>query len=275
MTSTIQIAKYGTIDDLLFRGKNKSYGAYQLRQEYEHRLRRAFFLFMATLTSIAVIVPVYNLLMGNLIIVDNGSSPKGTVYNANELTDIKIEEPKIEIPKTAQDLNSVALLPPKIVDEVPQVDMNSTEEVLNSEAVISNENHLGSDILKPTAEPIIVAPVSPGGSQNIPYDPNVAFDIVTDFPEFPGDIQDYMANRIDFPGFEKDLGITSGLVVVGFVVNEDGSLSNVHLEKEDRENFNNLALRAIKSMPKWKPGMNNGHKVKVNISLPISFKIDD
>ena len=183
MTSTIQIAKYGTIDDLLFRGRNKSYGAYQLRQEYEHRLRRAFFLFMAALSSIAIIVPAYNALMGNFIIVDEGSHPLGSVYNPSELTDIKIEEPKVEVSKVAQDVNSIALLPPRIVDEVSNQDVNSTEELLNTDAPISNVNNVGSDALKPSAEPLFVGEVvSPRGSA-ADFDPNQIFDIVENDPD--------------------------------------------------------------------------------------------
>ena len=95
MTSTIQIAKYGTIDDLLFRGRNKSYGAYQLRQEYEHRLRRAFFLFMAALSSIAIIVPAYNYLSGNYIHVDDGPIFDGGVYDPTILTALPDDLPKL------------------------------------------------------------------------------------------------------------------------------------------------------------------------------------
>lgn len=275
MTSTIQIAKYGTIDDLLFRGKNKSYGAYQLRQEYEHRLRRAFFLFMASLTSISVIVPVYNALMGNFIIVDEGSNPIGPVYNPNEFTEFEIEKPKVEIPKAAQDVKSIISVQPDIVANAPTADNKTTMDILDSDAAISSIDNQGTDIPKPSADPIVVAHISSQSSPLTVSDPNIVFDIVEEEPRFPGDLNKFLIPRMEFPPICQELGYTKEIVVVGFVVNEDGRISNIHLEKAGHESFNEQALKAVRSMPKWIPGSNNGHNVKVNMSIPFNFVLDE
>ena len=96
MTSIIQIAQLGSLDDLLFRGKNKAYGAYQLRKEYEHRLRRAFTLFFTVLTSIVIIVPAYQKFMGNYIHVDGGVIDDVPIYNPTTPMDMDTEKSKVE-----------------------------------------------------------------------------------------------------------------------------------------------------------------------------------
>ena len=273
MTSTIQIAQWGSLDDLLFRGKNKAYGAYQLRKEYEHRLRRAFLLFFTILTSIVFIVPAYQKFMGNYINVVYCPIDDGVIYDQTVLTDIAIEKPKTEISTSAQDVNSIISVPPVIKDFVPNQDQNTTQDILVSDASIAAVYNDGSSLGAISPDPVVIGQTSLGSALGDP-DPNTIYDIVTDEPQFPGDLQDYLGRKAAFPEFEKDMGITTGKVVVGFVVNEDGSLSNIHLELSDRENFNIQALRAIQSMPKWKPGSNYGHKVKVNVSIPFNFGLD-
>jgi len=269
MTTTIQIASYGTIDDLLFRGKNKAYGAYQLRKEYEHRLRRAVFLFFVSLTSVSFIILGYQKMVGNYIYFTDGTLLDGGVYTPTEFTEIKIEQPKQDIPVAAQDVKSIISTTPVIVKDVPPVDINSTEDLLRSDALISYQDNSGTTALTPSADPIIVGKVDePVGNV---YDPNQVFDIVTNDPEFPGDLPKFLGDHAKFPTVCEQLGYAKGLVIVGFVVNEDGRISNIHLEKADHESFNEQALKAVKAMPKWIPGSNNGHKVKVNMSIPFNF----
>lgn len=273
MTSIIQIAQLGSLDDLLFRGKNKAYGAYQLRKEYEHRLRRAFMLFFTVLTSIVIIVPAYQKFMGNYIHVDGGVIDDGPIYNPTTPMDMDTEKSKVEQTPVLQDVKSDQFVEPEIVESVPEQDSKTTDEIIKGDGVIAANNNDGPVSTIPSSSTLLSGGLSEGSALADP-DPSTIYDIVTDEPKFPGDLQDYLGRKAAFPEFEKDMGITKGQVVVGFVVNEDGSLSNIHLELSDRENFNIQALRAIQSMPRWKPGSNNGHKVKVNVSVPFNFVLD-
>lgn len=271
MTSTIQIAKFGTIDDLLFRGRNKSYGAYQLRQEYEHRLRRAFFLFMTCLTSIAVMVPAYNYLSGNYIDVYNGPIIGGVIHDPTVLTSIPDELPKPEVKPNTVDLKSTMDVPPVIVDNPPAQNLKTRNDIIKDDGVISNMDNDGDIITTPSSDPIIVSSVPSAGSQTTDLDPSVIHDFVEVEPQFLGDLPKFLGDRARFPEFESSQGIEKGYVVVGFVVNEDGSVSNIKLLIADRENFNSQALKAVGAMPKWKPGSNNGHPVKVRMEIPFNF----
>ncbi len=273
MTTTIQITQRGSLDDLLFRAKNKAYGAYQLRKEYEHRLRRAFLLFFTVLTSIVILFPAYQKFMGNYIHVDGGVIDDGHIYNPTTPMDIDIEKSKVEQTPDLQDIKLDQFVEPEIVESVPEQDSKTTDEIIKSDGVIAADNYDGPVSTIPSSSPLAAGDPSEG-SALAALDPNTIYDIVTDEPQFLGDLQDYLGRKAAFPEFEKDMGITKGQVVVGFVVNEDGSLSNIHLELPDRENFNIQALRAIQSMPKWKPGSNYRHKVKVNVSIPFNFVLD-
>ena len=273
MTSIIQIAQLGSLDDLLFRGKNKAYGAYQLRKEYEHRLRRAFLLFFTALTSLVIIVPAYQKFMGNYIHVDGSVIDDGHIYNPTTPMDIDTEKSKVEQTLELHDVKLDQFVEPEIVESVPEQDSKIIDEIIKNDGLIAANNNDGPVSTIPNSRPLAEGNPSEGSALADP-DPNTIYDIVTDEPQFLGDLQDYLGRKAAFPEFEKDMGITKGQVVVGFVVNEDGSLSNIHLELPDRENFNIQALRAIQSMPKWKPGSNYGHKVKVNISIPFNFVLD-
>ena len=271
MTSTIQIAKYGTIDDLLFRGRNKSYGAYQLRQEYEHRLRRAFFLFMAALSSIAIIVPAYNYLSGNYIDVQNGPIIGGVIHDPTVLTAIPKELPKTEVKPNTLDVKSTMDVPPVIVDNPPKHDLKTRDDIIKDDGIISNIDNDGTDVITPSADPVVVGQVISTGSPDALFDPCIIHEFAEVEPQFSGDLSKFLGDKAKFPEFESSQGVEKGYVLVGFVVNEDGTISDIKLLKADRENFNNQALKAVRAMPKWKPGSNDGHNVKVRLEIPFNF----
>lgn len=102
------------------------------------------------------------------------------------------------------------------------------------------------------------------------------FLVVEDTPEFPGgeaQIFKYLSDNIEYPTMERDNGI-QGLVVVSFVVEKDGSITNVKVLKGVTPNINAEAERVVKKMPRWKPGRQRGKPVRVAINLPIRFTLN-
>lgn len=104
------------------------------------------------------------------------------------------------------------------------------------------------------------------------------FTLVEEIPEFPGGNDSmivFLKRNLRYPPMEKDAGI-SGTVYVGFVVDKDGSLVDIHMEKENRNapGFSKEAIRVVKLMPKWKPGKMHGRPVKVKMILPIRFILE-
>ena len=100
-------------------------------------------------------------------------------------------------------------------------------------------------------------------------------DIVTfaeQMPEFNGDLYKYLSKNIIYPASARELGL-SGKVIAAFVVEKDGSISNIEVIRKAGNDFDNEAIRVIKSMPAWKPGKQNGKPVRVKFTLPITFAL--
>jgi TonB family protein len=94
-------------------------------------------------------------------------------------------------------------------------------------------------------------------------------------PEFPGGLDafyKYINRSIHYPEAARRHG-TQGRVIVSFVVQTDGSLTDIKVARGIGDGCDEVALQIIKSSPKWKPGMQNGVPVRVNYSVPITFSL--
>ena len=103
------------------------------------------------------------------------------------------------------------------------------------------------------------------------------YQIVEVMPEFPGGVDkmmDYLSKSIKYPEAAKEKGI-SGRVFLSFVIEKDGAVSDVKVAKGIGKECDDEAVRVVKSMPKWKPGMQKGKPVRVSYMLPIFFKLDE
>ena len=94
-------------------------------------------------------------------------------------------------------------------------------------------------------------------------------------PEYPGGEQammKFVASNVKYPQAAIDKNI-SGRVLVGFVIEKDGSITDVKVVKGIGGGCDEEAVRVVKSMPKWKPGKEKGKAVRVSYMLPITFKL--
>ena len=106
---------------------------------------------------------------------------------------------------------------------------------------------------------------------------DTVYQIVEQMPQYTGGeeaMMKYVAENIKYPQEAKDKNI-SGRVFIGFVIEKDGSVSNVKVVRGIGGGCDEEAVRVIKEMPKWKPGMQKGKPVRVNYMMPIFFKLDD
>jgi len=123
---------------------------------------------------------------------------------------------------------------------------------------------------QPPSEPDVIPEPEPV------YNDSTIFMIVESFPQFPGgevELLKYIRNTIKHPGGS---GESADTLIVNFIVEKDGNISNVKLVRAmpgpDGNIFDAEALRIVKSMPKWQPGMQNGKPVRVSYNLPIRFE---
>ena len=101
------------------------------------------------------------------------------------------------------------------------------------------------------------------------------YDAVEQMPEFPGGMPamiEYLRANVKYPkdAIKQNVG---GRVMVMFVVEPDGRLSNVSVARKVFPSLDAEAVRVVKSMPKWKPGKEKGRAVRVNFTLPVVFSI--
>lgn len=266
-------SKYLSADflDILFEGRNKEYGAYELRKRYERRLRNALIG-----TAIACL-----LLFGS-IVLSNYLSKEAALNEKPVPKDVKLEN--VEIPENTPPppppppapepprlKPQVQYTPPKVVkdEEVKPEEQPPDLDKIQDKA-ISTKNLAGD----PNGiDPGLVADKGAGVVQAAPQE-NKVFTFVEQMPSFPGGdeaLMKYLHDHIRYPAVARENGI-QGTVVVQFIVSPDGSISNVKtvgaakgggLEEE--------AVRVVKGMPKWKPGRQNGRPVTVQFSLPVRF----
>ena len=103
-----------------------------------------------------------------------------------------------------------------------------------------------------------------------------AFDVVEQMPEFPGgsiELMKFLSENIKYPEAASKAG-TQGRVVAQFIVEADGSISNVKVLKNVSDEIDAEAVRVIKAMPKWKPGMQKGQPVRVKYTIPVTFRLN-
>ena len=108
-------------------------------------------------------------------------------------------------------------------------------------------------------------------------DNDTVYNIVEQMPEFPGKekaMMEFVTHNIHYPEEAKEKGI-EGRVFVGFVVEKDGSINEVKVLKGIGHGCDEEAVRVVKSMPKWKPGMQKGKPVRVHYQMPFFFKLSD
>ena len=106
-------------------------------------------------------------------------------------------------------------------------------------------------------------------------DDSQVYNTVEEMPEYPGGnaaLNKFIIENIAYPKTAKESGL-QGAVYVSFIVDTDGSVTGVKVKKGIGGGCDEEAMRVVKMMPKWKPGTDNGKKVKVSFTLPIKFQL--
>jgi TonB family protein len=114
-------------------------------------------------------------------------------------------------------------------------------------------------------------------TDTVPDKNNKVFTSVEQVPEFPGGLTEFynfLSKTIRYPNESRKRGI-QGRVIIKFIVEKDGELTNFKIARGVEKEIDQEALRALKLSPKWKPGIQNGKTVRVAYAVPISFTLED
>ena len=106
-------------------------------------------------------------------------------------------------------------------------------------------------------------------------DANTIFTVVEQQPEFPGGeaaLMQFIKKNLKYPAFAAENGI-QGRVTLSFVVEKDGSVTDIQEMRSPSEDLTKEAKRVVSAMPKWKPGKQRGKPVRVKYVLPVTFRL--
>ena len=276
------MAKVDLIDnswvDLVFEGKNKEYGAYVLRKETGKRNVKAL---IWVLIGIAIIFAIAYANMAIQNAIKNSVSVETDVELSKlaQKKEAKVErkEPvKVEMEQKVVEKvkSSVKFTAPEIKkdDEVkPEDELKSQDDLQKTNTAIGAFDVKGNDeaegeVLK--AKEVVV-------DEKPKEEETKVFDVVEQMPQFPGGPQalfEYLSKNIKYPVVAEENGI-QGRVIVTFVVERDGSITDVRVAKSVDPSLDKEAQRVVRSMPHWIPGKQNGSAVRVKYTVPVTFRL--
>ena len=269
--------------EMVFAGKNKEYGAYQLRKGTSGR----------NIKSLLILVIAAALVGGFLawkVIEQKQAEEQQAYMEAMELAKLQQQakkeekkkepvkpkiEPKKEIPVARETQKFIAPVIKKdeLVKEENQV---KQMDKLDEKVAVGTENKEGvkdRTVEAVRSEIAVAAPPPPPAPK-----PEVAtkvFDVVEEMPSFPGGqgaLMQYLASNIKYPVVAQENGV-QGRVIVSFVVERDGSISDVKVARSVDPSLDREAQRVVKSMPRWSPGKQNGSTVRVKYTVPVVFRL--
>jgi protein TonB len=249
--------------ELVFDDRNKAYGAYDLRKHYDSTLLKALGF---------TVLPVVFLFLLSSFIMTRKAIPvpdKRTVVVLNAhppITKPPVTPPKPRVEQPVQH-RTVAFPPPVVaVDNVAK--NPPTIEALDK-STVSQTNSAGVDGGN------LDIPVTPAGSGATEDNTVHTINSIEVMPAFPGGETawaKFLQKNLHYPGAALDAGI-SGKVYISFVVEKDGHLSNITVDRTPGYGLDAEAIRVLKLVPPWKPGIQNGQAVRVRYSMPFNFQI--
>lgn len=274
--SRLNIFKKGWID-MVFEGRNKSYGAYQLRSENPKTTTRALVIGILLFGS-AVSAPLVTRYLSDKL----GAKKEEKLDKVIETALLPPPPPKDELlpppppPEPPKSINDqVKFPPPKVVDKklVRDEDPPTVKDLETADPGqknIKGDKEAGDiNIDKPSGE-------GPKGSDIVEENPNKVYMAVEVAPEFPGGMAGFNKYvQKNFRSPEVDEGVKVLRVIVGFVVEKDGSLTDIKVLRDPGYGMGKEAIRMLQNAPKWKPGVQNGRAVRVAYNLPITIQVGE
>lgn len=258
---TSQQISEGDFLDILFDNRNKEYGAYALRRQYETTMMKALAVAMSFFFVLLLLPPFFGSSQSSMD-RDDGYS----ITTANlPLLNPKVEPPKITPPKASQ-FKSADFQRIKLVDR-NVVPLTTQNNLLH--AIISNIT-IDAPAIKDWVEP---AKQPETGTARETQKPDLPKEIKPDRqPQFPGGMQAWAAflnTNLHAPQ-ELESG-ERRIVNIRFHVDEEGVVSNFQIVKSGGTVFDNEVIRVLKGMPRWVPALQGGKPLAVSFTQPVSF----
>ena len=269
--------------DLVFEGKNKEFGAYELRKNSDARHNKAMIVVVIFL-ALVFLIP----LLINTVLPKAEERPEDLTEQAmvdlSDATDEPEEEPEEELERYEEPepevlpeevLNTVKVTELAIVedDQVKAEDEIKTQDELAETTTAFGQSDFdqGTDdrnVVREHKDEIVV-------EDKTEVEENKVFTAVEQMPQFPGgeaELMKYISKNLKYPPVAMENNI-QGRVTIQFVVTKTGKIGEVKVARGKDPDLDKEAVRVVKSLPDFIPGKMNGQAVSVWYTLPINFKL--
>jgi protein TonB len=268
--------------ELVFENKNKVYGAYRLRQTSSKRHIAAFAITLLFVGSVVAIPSLISALKPDIAFVDGIDGDGHHTIAEFEEEKEKIEDiiPKEETMPKEEMRASIKYEAPMIVDDSQ---VNSENELKAVNDLLSDKDKIISSFENPDGSNSAGAPdpadvlknnkITNNGGTTKPKDPILTYvPIMPDFPGGKAELMKFLNSNIKYPTIALESGI-QGKVILSFVVEKDGSITDVKVARSLDPSCDKEAIRVVKMMPRWIPGKQNNQTVRVQFTLPVTYAI--
>lgn len=262
-----------SLDDIVFEGRNKSYGAFVLRQRADQHMTYAI---MTAVLFFLLVVSSPRIL--SWVRGEGPSLPAIEKVITINLDPTPVVQPVKPTPPPASRAtpppmrNQIQFVPPVVVsenEETPEeANVPTTDELQN--AVIGTETTEGP---ADGADPTLIIEASSGTEVVSQTEPDEPFTFVEQMPAFPGGTEAmyaFISRNMRYPAVARENNI-SGTVVLQFVISKEGEILQARVIRKIGGGCDEEALRVVNMMPRWKPGVHNGRNVPVTLTLPVKF----
>lgn len=264
--------------ELVFEGRNKEYGAYKLRKGTTKR--NIWSIIIVALASVLLYLglTLHRMVEANRQVENTQAVELSALEQKKKEAKVeKKEQIKVEPEKVVEKVKSSVKFTAPVIkkdNEVKEEDEIKLDEVEKSNKAVGaftveGNDEVGGEVLKAKEE--IAAPEPPKEK----VEENKVFDVVEQMPSFPGGmgaLMSWLSQNIKYPVIAAENGV-QGRVIVQFVVEKDGSITDVKVAKSVDPSLDKEAARVVSSMPKWTPGKQNGSAVRVKYTVPVTFKL--
>jgi protein TonB len=257
--------------DVVFSGRNKAYGAYELRKENPRNTNKALIIGVAAFVLLISFKTIINAIEGFIPKADEKVKVTEVVLPPPPVNEQqKPPPPPPEPPKPKIDQ---VRFPPPVVKPDNEVQEKDPPTVKELEVADPGQKDQKGD---PNADIRIDEPVGNSDvKQVVEENPNQIFTAVEQAPNFPGGdgaFGKYLQKNMRYPAIARENNV-QGRVVLTFVVERDGSLTDIKVLRSLGSGTDEEAVRVLKASPKWKPGIQNGRPVRVQYSIPVNFTL--
>lgn len=251
--------RYPSFDDIVFEGRNKEYGAYDLRKRYSRTM------------SISILVGIIVVLTAAIV----------PYIKAKNIAQIKARDANEIIAQMANDINQEEAAPPPPPPPPPPTEQQTVVKYVAPVVVDSvkpdEETRFmtADDVVETVVDAEVVEVIETVKEEIQEEAPQEVFVVVEEMPSFPGgdtELFRFIYDNIKYPELAKENNI-QGKVILRFCVTYRGKVDQVSVVRGVDPSLDEEAIRVIKMLPLWKPGKQGGKPVNVWYSVPISFQL--